>query len=66
MSPDGAVLQVRVNAIDGPVIAETKIPSTKEWTTVKAPVLKVQTGVKNLFVVLKGNGLVEVDWVGFQ
>ncbi len=65
-SPDAAVLQVRVNAVDGPVIADIKIPSTKEWTTVNAPVLKSQIAVKNLFVVLKGGGLAEVDWVRFQ
>jgi hypothetical protein len=66
LSPDAAVLQVRVNAVDGPVIAEIKIPSTKEWTIVKAPVLKFQTGIKNLFVVLKGDGVLEIDWVKFQ
>ncbi|QNA46496.1 family 43 glycosylhydrolase [Lacibacter sediminis] len=66
LSTNGAVLQVRTDAVDGPVIAEIKIPPTKEWTIVNAPVLKFQTGVKNLFVVLKEHGLFEIDWVRFQ
>ena len=66
LSANGSVLQVRVTAVDGPVIAEIKIPATKEWKTIKTPVLKFQTGVKNLFVVMKGEGVGEVDWIMFQ
>jgi Carbohydrate binding module (family 6)/Glycosyl hydrolases family 43 len=66
LSTNGALLQVRVNAVDGPVIAEIKIPATKEWSIVKAPVLKIQNGVKNIFVVMKNGQELEADWISFQ
>ncbi|NCU04038.1 MAG: family 43 glycosylhydrolase, partial [Chitinophagaceae bacterium] len=66
MSTDGAVLQVRANSINGPVIAELLIPKSSEWKLTKAAVLKPQTGVHNLFVVSKDGKQVEADWISFE
>ncbi len=64
-SETSGLLQVHVNSINGPVIAEIKIPKSVDWEMVKAPV-KFQPGVQNLFVVSKDNNQTEVDWIKFQ
>lgn len=65
-SAAGAVLQVRVNSMDGPVLAETSIPAGNDWQTVQATMNQFLPGMHNLFVLLKNNGNVEADWLRFE
>ena len=65
-SESGGVLQIHTNNINGPVIAEIKIPKGSDWKIIKSPVTKFQAGVHNLFVVSKDKNSVEVDWVKFE
>ena len=65
-SVDGGILQVRLDKVDGPVIAEVKIPKSSGWNPVEAKVSKFQAGIHNLVVVLKDENRVEVDWVKFK
>ena len=65
-SETGGSLQVHTKSITGPVIAEIKIPKTADWKVIKAPMMKHQQGVHNLFVTSKTNGAVEVDWIKFE
>jgi hypothetical protein len=66
ISETGGTLQVHTSNINGPVIAEIKVPKSTDWKVVKAPVIKFQSGIQNLFVTSKTNGQVEVDWVKFE
>lgn len=63
---DGAVLQIRTDNVDGPVIAEITIPKNAEWKTIEAPMLKNIKGLKNLVVLSKDNKTIEVDWLSFR
>jgi hypothetical protein len=63
---ENGVLQIHTNNINGPVIAEIKIPNGADWKIVKAPMKKFQPGVQNLFVVSKDSGPVKVDWIKFE
>ncbi len=65
-SEEGAVMQVRINSIDGPLLAEIKIPKTGDWKTVDVPVLKSEKGIKHLFIVSKDNKVAEIDWLSFR
>lgn len=65
-SENGGILQVRLDKVDGPVIAEVKIPKSSGWNPVEAKVSKFQAGIHNLVVVLKDENRVEVDWVKFK
>ena len=65
-SVNGGILQVRLDKVDGPVIAEVKIPKSSGWNLVEAKVSKFQVGIHNLVVVLKDENRVEVDWVKFK
>ncbi|MBA4197405.1 MAG: alpha-N-arabinofuranosidase [Chitinophaga sp.] len=66
VSTEGGILQIRVNSIDGPVIAEVKISKTNDWKINTAGITKQQTGIKHLFIVSKDGKPVDVDWVKFQ
>jgi len=66
LSQTGGTLQIRLNAIDGPVVAEVSIPRGNVWKNIKTPLLKYEPGIHHLFVLLKGTGHVEVDWITFE
>lgn len=66
LSVAGGTLQIRTNGINGPVIAEVKIPQSSEWKISKASVLKFEPGVKNIFIVMKDGKQVEADWIRFE
>jgi hypothetical protein len=66
ISNSGGTLQIRLDNINSPVIAEIKIPKGTEWKIIKAPLTSFKPGVHNLFVTLKDDSNVEVDWVSFE
>ncbi len=65
-SETGGVLQLRLNRVDGPLLAEIQIPAGKEWKTTKVTVRNLQPGVHHLFAVSKTDAPFEVDWISFQ
>lgn len=65
LSEKGATLEIRLDKVNGPVVAEIKVPKSADWNTVEAKVSKFQAGIHNLIVVLKDSP-VEIDWVQFQ
>jgi len=64
-SENGGTLQIRLDKVDGPVIAEVKVPKGKNWNTVEAKVSKFQSGIHHLVLVQKDSSIV-IDWVKFQ
>ena len=66
LSPAGGSLQIRVQGIDGPVLAEVPVTAGNEWQLVKAPLLKFKPDLQNLFVISKDNNRIEIDWIGFE
>jgi hypothetical protein len=65
-SETGGILQIHTNNINGPVIAEIKIPKGSDWKIIKAPFIKFNAGIQNLFVTSKDNNQKEVDWIKFE
>jgi hypothetical protein len=59
-------LEVRLDSLDGPVIARVKPDGGVEWNISKAGAKKVPVGLHDLFVVQTGAAPVEVDWVRFR
>ena len=69
LSPTGGILQLRLNKVDGPIIAEVEIPKNTEWNIVTSPLSEFQPGVQNLIVSLKDNNpseQIEIDWLSFS
>jgi len=65
LSPTGGTLLIRLDKADGTIMAEVKVPKGSSWNTVDARVIKYQKGIHNLFVILKDNNPVEIDWIQF-
>lgn len=66
ISDEGGTIQIRSNHLTGPILAEITIPKSKDWKITKAKLKKIEPGMKNLFIVLKGNKPVEIDWIKFE
>ena len=66
LSTTGCTLQIRFNKKDGPLLAQVNIPKSDDWHIVNSPILKYQSGVHNLIVLLKENKNVEIDWMRFK
>ena len=66
MSETGGTLQIRTGSADGPVVAEVHIPKSAEWKLTKTALVKLPKGVQNLFVILKDNKALAVDWIRFE
>jgi oligosaccharide reducing-end xylanase len=61
-----AVIQIRIGKLDGALIAEVKIPQSENFVEVNSSLLKAQSGIQNLFIVMKSNGRAEIDWLTFK
>ena len=65
-SETGGVIEIRIDAVDGKLLAEVEIPTNKEMNTVTATLSESPTGVHDLFVKLKDDKNVGIDWVKFE
>ena len=66
ISENGGTLQIRTGSTDGNIVAEVQIPKSSEWKLTKAAVVKVPKGIQNLFITLKDDKQVSVDWIRFE
>jgi hypothetical protein len=66
LSTAGGTLQLRLNKIDGPLIAEIEIPGNTEWEIINSTISEFQPGIYNMIVKLKDHGRVEIDWISFE
>jgi beta-xylosidase len=62
----GGNLQLRLNSVDGPVVAKVYISQGEGWRTIKVPVTGLKHGIQNLVMSLTDNNPVEVDWISFE
>ncbi len=65
-SENGGSVEIRLDKVDGPVVAEVDIPKSADWKTVDAKVSKIKTGNHDLVVVSNDSKPVEIDWVQFS
>jgi|WetSurMetagenome_2_1015567.scaffolds.fasta_scaffold82088_1 hypothetical protein len=65
-SATGGRLEIRLDSVDGQVLAQVDAAKGADWQVVRAKLAKAPSGVHNLVVALLGEGRVEVDWVGFE
>jgi hypothetical protein len=64
-SEKGGVLQI-TSGKKKTVIAEVIIPKGNNWTEIKAPLLKFESGIQDLSVISKSDNQTEVDWIKFE
>jgi len=63
---NGGKVELRIDAFDGPVLAEINVPESKEMTVSKTKINKVEAGIHNIFVVAANDNPVEIDWISFE
>jgi hypothetical protein len=61
-SAKGATIQIRLDSVDGPVLAEVKIPQSSDWKVVESKI-DFKPGIHNLFVVHADGGQTQIDWL---
>jgi len=65
LSQTGGTLQIYLDKTDGILLAEVNVPKNASLNIVNTRLSKYQKGIHNLVIVLKDNGIVDVDWVQF-
>lgn len=60
-----AQVTIREGGAKGAVIAKVTVPTAKEWTNVKSPILHLPQGVKDLYVTAAG-ATVQIDYLQFD
>ncbi len=65
-SKTGGTLELRLDRVDGPLMARVDLRRSDGWNVVKTPVLTYQPGIHNVVVLLSNNGKIELDWVRFE
>jgi hypothetical protein len=58
--------EIRLNAIDGDLLAEIKVEKTDDWEIIEAKEKKIEPGIYDLFIVSKSENPFEIDWVKFE
>ena len=66
VSQKGGAFEIRLDKADGPVLARVKIGKGSEWAVVKTKLVRVPTGLHNLFVTQRGTSNFDVDWISFE
>jgi hypothetical protein len=66
ISSKGGNFEIRIDRIDGPLVAQVEIPNVTDWRISNAKLAQSPAGVHNLFLILKDAKNVEIDWVKFE
>jgi hypothetical protein len=66
VSETGGPIEIRLDKVDGPLLAQVKIGNGSDWKVVTSKLDRVAEGVHNLFVVQKENNKVDLDWISFK
>jgi beta-xylosidase len=65
-SSTGGVIDIRIDAVEGKLLAEVNIANNKDWNTANTTLSESPTGIHDLFVILKDAKNVEIDWITFE
>lgn len=65
-SNSGGTIEIRLDNVDGPVVAEVNIPKSTDWKMVESKISKINRGNHDLVFVLKDDNPVEIDWIRFK
>jgi hypothetical protein len=66
VSTTGGLVEIRLDEVDGPLLAKVKIGKASKWKVNHSKLASVPTGVHDLIVNHNENNDVELDWVSFE
>lgn len=66
LSKTGGSLEIRLDKMEGPVVAPISLPGKDEWQIVSSRLENCAPGIHNLMILQKENKSVEIDWIRFE
>jgi hypothetical protein len=66
ISSTGGSIEIRLDKLDGELVARVEVGKSSAWNVLSARLLKVPAGVHDLVVSQPAEGKVEVDWMSFD
>ncbi|MDI3320853.1 family 43 glycosylhydrolase [Pinibacter soli] len=65
-STEGGTLEIKLDSINGPVVAQIQIPNITGWKLIKTSLRTKVTGRHHLVAVLKRGNDASLDWIQFE
>jgi hypothetical protein len=65
-SPTGGTIDVRLDKVDGPLLAKVEIGKDADWKVLSSKLASAASGTHDLVIVLGDKSPVELDWVSFE
>lgn len=62
----GGKLEIRVDAVDGPLLATIGVNGAEGWAEAKAILQSCPSGVHDLYVMMTDGSRIDIDWVSFK
>ena len=66
LSSTGGSIEIRIDTINGPLIAQADITNNPDWNVANATLSESPAGIHDLFVILKDAKNMEIDWIRFE
>ena len=66
MSHAGGTLELRADAVDGPVLATIPVPGSYTWAERTVTLTQDIDGIHDLYLLMTNGSHIEVDWVTFK
>ena len=66
LSKNSGTVTVRVDNMNGPIVAQAAIPQSENWNIISAALKEIPTGIHDLFITLNNSAEVEIDWINFE
>ena len=65
-SETAAILYIRLNNDEGPLISKLKITGSGNWQEIESKIAEFHPGIHNLVITTDGDNHVEIDWISFK
>jgi len=65
-APSGGAIEVRIDKIDGPLLAKVNIAPGQKWDIAEATILKYLPGTHSIYIISAQGIPVEIDWITFK
>lgn len=62
----GGAIELRADAVDGPVLATINVKGFPNWSEQSAKITEKVKGLHDLFVLMTNGSHIEIDWVNFR
>jgi hypothetical protein len=66
MSSTGGSIEIRIDNLDGPLVVQVEIANNTDWYVAHATLSASPAGIHDLFVILKDERNVGIDWIKLE